>query len=504
MFATYLGRELGKRKKQTAIIAIGLALAVALVMVVSAISAGVRDAQAQALEAVYGVGTDITVTQAAAAPTDGAASGPQFQFGADDGTTDSGSGSRSVSGSRLTVDRGSGTLDASAVDTAAGVDGVAEAAGALTLRNIGFSGELPTFTQGDGSTAPDGGFQAGQGGFQAGGGADGQGGSSFSVDQMSVTGVDVTKTDIGPLTALTITDGRSLAADDAGQNVAVIDADYATTQSKAVGDTITIGDADVTVVGIAQSTSTSGSAADAIIPLDTAQTLADLDGEVSTIYVKAADAGSIDAVAAALTAALPDATVNTQADLASTVSGSLATVGSLITNLGTWLSVIVLAAAFVLAILLTISGVARRTREFGTLKAIGWRNGRIVGQVAGESLVTGLIGIVAGAIVGVAAILIINAISPQISVGGGGAQRLAQSGAQSGGGSGAGFGGFGGQGGFADFAGQASSVTLHADITVAVILIAAGLALLGAVLAGVFGGWRAAALRPAAALRTVE
>jgi hypothetical protein len=41
---TYLRRELSGRKKQTTIVAIGLAVAVALVIMVNALSAGVRDA----------------------------------------------------------------------------------------------------------------------------------------------------------------------------------------------------------------------------------------------------------------------------------------------------------------------------------------------------------------------------------------------------------------------------------------------------------------------------
>ena len=59
-----------------------------------------------------------------------------------------------------------------------------------------------------------------------------------------------------------------------------------------------------------------------------------------------------------------------------------------------------LLAAFLIAILFTISGVTRRTREFGTLKAIGWSNRRIVGQVTGESLVQGLIGGAVGVAIG--------------------------------------------------------------------------------------------------------
>ncbi len=72
---TYLRRELVGRKKQTIIVASGLAIAIALVIIVNALSAGVRDAQAQALESVYGVGTDLTVTGAQAQPGSGGRAG---------------------------------------------------------------------------------------------------------------------------------------------------------------------------------------------------------------------------------------------------------------------------------------------------------------------------------------------------------------------------------------------------------------------------------------------
>ena len=47
-------------------------------------------------------------------------------------------------------------------------------------------------------------------------------------------------------------------------------------------------------------------------------------------------------------------------------------------NRGTWLSVAVLAAAFGLAGLLTMSAVSRRVRNLGTLKALGWKKRRII------------------------------------------------------------------------------------------------------------------------------
>ena len=490
MFATYLRRELGNRRRQTFVVAIGLALAVALVMIVSSIAAGVRDAQAAALESVYGVGTDITITQAAEPPAEGELpGGPQFAFGSGDGATTD--GTTTLSQSRLETGRGTTTFDASAVDTALGTDGVAAAAGSLSLTNTTFSGEIPDFTQ-----QQSGGDGTGQAGAPPQGGPDGAGGSQFGVESVTVDGVDVDRTAIGPLSATALVEGRTLDAADAGALVAVLDEDYATSSALAVGDTIDLGGEQVEIVGIVASTSATGtSAANVFIPLDTAQTLAGLDGQVSTVTVQAESADSIPAVQAALETALPDATVNTQAELAESVSGSLSTASALVANLGTWLSVIVLGAAFLIAILFTVSGVARRTREFGTLKAIGWSNGRIVGQVAGESFVTGALGAIGGVVIGLAGIALVNALGPTISVAGSTTAQGPGGGLPGGG---AGPGGMGGA-----VASTTTQIVLQAPLTVSVVLIAVGLAILGGVLAGVVGGWRAARLRPAEALRTI-
>src|SRR6202034_2385700 len=62
MFVTYLLRELRRRMRQAVFIALGLALGVGLVVTVAAASAGVNKAQSGVLSALYGVGTDITVT----------------------------------------------------------------------------------------------------------------------------------------------------------------------------------------------------------------------------------------------------------------------------------------------------------------------------------------------------------------------------------------------------------------------------------------------------------
>ena len=66
-FFTYLRRELRRRMRQAVFIALGLALGVGLVITVTAASAGVKNAQGTVLHALYGVGTDVTVTKTPAA-----------------------------------------------------------------------------------------------------------------------------------------------------------------------------------------------------------------------------------------------------------------------------------------------------------------------------------------------------------------------------------------------------------------------------------------------------
>ena len=495
MYWTYLRRELAGRKKQTAVVAVGMAIAIALVIIVNSLSAGVRDAQAQALESVYGVGTDLTVTGAQAAPgEDGGGRGPMFDFDEDAGSTDD-DGTTSLSQSRLMTDFMRGTLDASTLDTVTSIDGVAAASGALSLTNSTFDGELPSAPGGGGDGMP----EPGQGGAPGGGG--GFGGGSFDIDSFTVLGIDSADSSVGPLSAAELTDGRALTGTDAAAYVAVLDETYATRSELSVGDVIDVGGAEFEVVGIVASTSAEAdTAANVYVPLGVAQELSDAGDVVSTIYVQADSADEISAVQDALEEALPDATVSSQSDLASTVSTSLSSASALIGNLGTWLSIIVLAVAVALAILFTISGISRRTRELGTLKAIGWSNGRVVGQVAGESVVQALIGGIVGVVVGVVGVWVVNLIHPTISAAG---SSQAGPGA---GGPGGGFPGGGAPGGGfpgTDMAASAGEITLNAPLSLGIVLVAVALAVGAGLVAGAFGGWRAARLSPAEALRSV-
>ena len=472
MYLTYIRRELRRRLKQSLVISLGLALGIALVITVSSASAGVKSAQRQVLHSLYGVGTDMTVTRAAARNQ----VGPQ-QFRNFGGPPPGSGGSRRIARDVLRPQPGSTTLPASDVAKVRSLPGVAAASAGLVLTDTSFSGVIPS---GNG------------GGF---GGSAPTTKPSFSLDSLTVDGVEIGSGAVGPLTRAQVTSGSYFSASDRSANVAIVSATYARQHGLKVGSTIKVAGKKLTVVGLA---SVSSGAADVYLPLATAQRLAGLKGKITTVFVSVSSASHVSHVAAEVKAALPGATVSTSADLAKQVSGALSSASTLTESLGRWLSVAALAVAFLLAGLLMMAAVSRRVREFGTLKAIGWRTRRVVAQVVGEGLALGLLGGLVGIATGIAAAAVISAVAPSLgatvgssfATGGGGAFAPGGGGAAS-----SGSGPFGGA--------RTVFVHLTAPLETHTIAIALALAVAGGLVAGAFGAWRAARLRPADALRSV-
>ncbi|TXS05902.1 FtsX-like permease family protein [Streptomyces sp. col6] len=487
MFFTYLRRELRRRRKAALVVASGLALGIALVIIVSSVSSGMSKAQDKVLESLYGLGTDMTVTKAAAAPKSGSTERPRFEFDAKDSDDDA-----TQSTDRVMV-QGFQTLASSTVDKVGGQDGVAGAVGGLSLNVMKVDGQFKRgeFKQ-EGGTSQGGGRGPGGGSGMPQGEVRG-GGASFDVNSYTVYGTDVTHQDLGPLTSSKITSGRTFRTTETNAKVAVVDSAYAKEKTLSTGKTVTVHGTKFTIIGV--STADSGdAAANLYIPLQQAQTLSDSKNKVTTVYVKAADSQKIDSVKSAIQKNISGTTVTTSADLADTVSGSLSTASDLAAGVGKWLSIAVLVAAFLVAGLLTSSAVSRRVREFGTLKALGWKSGRVTRQVIGEALVNGLIGGVLGIAVGLAGAYAVTTVSPTLT---------AELGSSGGGGMRGGM--MGGGGGFGrQSASKTLDIALSAPVSLSIILIAVVLAVAGGLIAGAFGGWRASRLRPADALRRVE
>ena len=106
------------------------------------------------------------------------------------------------------------------------------------------------------------------------------------------------------------------------------------------------------------------------------QSLASAPGYVNEVLVSVKSSSDVAAVTKAIKAELPGATVLTSKSLADSVSGSLNNAHKLANDLGGVLAIVVLLAAFLIAGLLTLSSVAKRVREIGSLRAIGWSRGR--------------------------------------------------------------------------------------------------------------------------------
>jgi putative ABC transport system permease protein len=475
-FLRYLGRELGRRARQAIVIALGLALGIGLVITVSAAAAGVKNAQASVLHSLYGVGTDITVTQqpVAGSGVPGSKGGVQIQVP----IGRSGQPQFCVNGKCST---GSQTVD-NLFSAGHGVISYADIAKIAKLAHVkaAAAGLSLTDTQVTLSSS-----------------------SLTPPTQLSVQGVDLAHENLGPLSSGTLKSGRSLRTSDASAHVALVDANYATANKLKVGSHITIAKHTFTVVGIVTQPEAS-SPPDVYIPLGVAQALgtqgpggSSLKGYVDAIYVRADSTADIGKVQHEIQALLPHATVTTPSSLASEINGSLGSAAKLAGTLGTWLSILVLVAAFAVAGLLTMTAVSRRAREFGTLKAIGWRSRRIIGQVMGESLAIGLIGGAAGIGLGLAGAAIIDKLAPKLT-------------AAIPSGTGLRFAGNGcgpvqlGPGGSLGSTTQNIPVHWSATVTLSVIGLAVLLAIAGGLLSGALGSWRISQLRPASALARVD
>jgi ABC-type antimicrobial peptide transport system permease subunit len=261
---------------------------------------------------------------------------------------------------------------------------------------------------------------------------------------------------------------------------------YATQEGLKVDQTLTINSLKYKIVGLVNPTLT-GDVSDIYFSLANLQTLSTNQNRVNEVLVSVANAKDVTSVAKAIKKELPGATVLTSKSLADQVTGSLSNARKLANDLGGALAVVVLLAAFLIAGLLTLSSVSKRVREIGSLRAIGWSRGRVVRQIMAETLGIGVLGGVVGVGIGVVICLIIGAVGPALSVSSTGLAVGASS--------------VSGLLHQTTSATVATTVHLTAPIRVLTIVIAFVCGLLGGVIAGAAGGWRAARLSPASALR---
>jgi len=263
---------------------------------------------------------------------------------------------------------------------------------------------------------------------------------------------------------------------------------YASTNDIKVGQELTIDKTAYKVVGLVNPTLT-GDVSDIYFDLNTLQASASQSSRINEVLVKVAKSTDVNTVAAAIKKELPGATVLTSKQLAGQVTGSLSNAKKLASDLGVALGIIILAAALLIAALLTMANISKRVREIGTLRAVGWSRGRVVAQILAEMTGIGIVGAALGVLVGVGVCAAVNTFGPTltytttgVAVGSSSASGLLHATTAA-----------------ASAAGQV--VKLHTSISALTVIGAALIAILGGMVAGLAGAWRAARLSPVSALR---
>jgi ABC-type antimicrobial peptide transport system permease subunit len=207
---------------------------------------------------------------------------------------------------------------------------------------------------------------------------------------------------------------------------------------------------------------------------------------VNLLLVRAKDSADVPQLAKQVEKFIPGIVAASSRDLAKRVQGSLVGADDLRDRLATLLAIVALAASVGIAALLLLASVAKRTRELGTLRALGWSRRRVVGLVLGETAALGVLGAVLGTALGVGAAALTAAVVPPLKAHA--AQALD-------------FSSVFGSGGTKP---TTVEIALDAPVDPQLVLLSAGLALLAGLIAGGAGAIRAARLSPAEALRRLD
>lgn len=224
-------------------------------------------------------------------------------------------------------------------------------------------------------------------------------GSSYGGNFRSFTSlIGINGSDIS-MDDLAITNGTVYT----GNNQVIIGQSAAQQMDKTVGDSITISNQTFKIVGIYES----GDFMDnrgIVMPLGELQNLTNNTGQVSLILVKAANGTDASTLSTTIQQNYPnELTTTTSLSGNNRMNNGIDVISS-----GAWaVSLLAILIGGIVVIVTMMKAVSERTREIGVLRAIGWKQKRILAMIMGESLVLSLIAVVVGLIVAVGVVELI-------------------------------------------------------------------------------------------------
>jgi putative ABC transport system permease protein len=334
----------------------------------------------------------------------------------------------------------------------------------------------------------------------------GPGGRTFTISRpvYTITGVTLNSSFIDDYSILptNITAGENLHEGDSG--VVLLSSNLTDYFGVGVGDNVEMYGESFTVVGvydaagqgsIGQSNMEERSA---YMNITDVQTAAALTGNVSRLDVYAEDVSDVDSIAEVISAAYTSLQVTTYKDRLSqldnmqtmyseTLTSAQATVSATETVATQEIMMAVVATSLIVLFVMLYT-VRERTKEIGTLKAIGFSNWNVMSQFMLEGMLLSLIAGVVGIAIGtVGAPLLSGILLPQISPFGSRGNSQFQPGAAN-------------PGNFGNF-GILGVSTVTVTVSLQTMLIAIGAAVLLGALGSLYPAWRAATTRPAEAMR---
>jgi len=257
-----------------------------------------------------------------------------------------------------------------------------------------------------------------------------------------------------------------------------------------VGDSVTILGQSFTVVGI-YSPSSVADTQTLYVNLSDAQTITNNTGYITSLTVFAQNSGDVSSVASEISALHPELTVTTAQTRESALSTEEATYNTELASANASDSqtnntaieeiVVVVLATSLIVLFVMLYTVKERTKEIGTLKAIGFSNSTVMGQFMLEGVLLSMIAGVVGIAIGMVAAPTIASTLLHSSVG---AAPSATAGAT-----------------FISGTTRFGALTVQASLTPELVLLGFGVAILLGTLGSLYPAWRAAKIRPAEAMR---
>jgi putative ABC transport system permease protein len=310
----------------------------------------------------------------------------------------------------------------------------------------------------------------------------------------TITGVCLNSSFIDDYSILptNITAGRNLREGDSG--VLVMSLNLTDYFGVGVDGNVEVNGESFTVVGVYNSTGQGFTGTRTVyMNLSAAQTVTGEIGNVSRFDVYAKDASYVDGIAEVIRAAYSNLYVTTYKDRLTSLENMQATYTETLSNAQSTLSqtqtvatqeiIVAVAATSLIVLFVMLYTVRERTKEIGTLKAIGFSSWNVMSQFLLEGILISLMAAVVGIAIGsIGAPILSSLLLPQINLFGGSSGRFQpRFGSANSGITGS----------------QAASATLDPQL----MLLAFGAALLLGALGSLYPAWRAARIRPAEAMR---